>query len=190
MVSIFFQLNTRQNIISISTADESQCWLKVLYFIFSPGSLCISDVYRCESGRWLTLLFNIFYQFAFYKSRHLFYEEDLFIKFYLILITNTLVCGISGSMYSEDYESNNFDQYVTKDDTHLPEGGTTLETHTRQQVPASTPTAPTSNNRTMPRPCDKRVDLYILQPDRLNTSGQFNPLKGKLTNCHVTGCER
>jgi len=42
----------------------------------------------------------------------------------------------------------------------------------------------------MPRPCDKRVDLYILQPDRLNTSGQFNPLKGKLTNCHVTGCER
>lgn len=39
-------------------------------------------------------------------------------------------------------------------------------------------------------PCDKRVDLYILQPDRLNTSGLSNPLKGKLTNCHVTGCER
>lgn len=40
------------------------------------------------------------------------------------------------------------------------------------------------------RPCDKKVDLYILQPERLNTSGQSNPLKGKLTNCHVTGCER
>lgn len=40
------------------------------------------------------------------------------------------------------------------------------------------------------RPCDKKTDLYILQPDRLNTSGQSNPLKGKLTNCHVTGCER
>ncbi|XP_018576080.1 voltage-dependent calcium channel subunit alpha-2/delta-3 isoform X2 [Anoplophora glabripennis] len=40
------------------------------------------------------------------------------------------------------------------------------------------------------RPCDRKVDLYILQPDRLNTSGQSNPLKGKLTNCHVTGCER
>jgi hypothetical protein len=52
------------------------------------------------------------------------------------------------------------------------------------------PPSPLVNNRTMPRPCDKRVDLYILQPDRLNTSGQFNPLKGKLTNCHVTGCER
>ncbi|XP_044741537.1 voltage-dependent calcium channel subunit alpha-2/delta-3 [Chrysoperla carnea] len=39
-------------------------------------------------------------------------------------------------------------------------------------------------------PCDKRVDLYILQPDRLNTSGLSNPLKGKLTNCHITGCER
>ncbi|XP_049864524.1 voltage-dependent calcium channel subunit alpha-2/delta-3 isoform X3 [Schistocerca gregaria] len=41
-------------------------------------------------------------------------------------------------------------------------------------------------NKTQPRPCDKRVDLYILQPDRLN----INPLKGKLTNCHSTGCER
>lgn len=40
------------------------------------------------------------------------------------------------------------------------------------------------------RPCDKKVDLYILQPERLNTSGQSNPLKGKLTNCHITGCER
>ena len=95
-----------------------------------------------------------------------------------------------GSMYSEDYESNNFDQYVTRDDTRLPEGGTTLETHTKQHFPSSTPTSPTTNNRTIPRPCDKRVDLYILQPDRLNTSGQFNPLKGKLTNCHITGCER
>ncbi|CAB3369336.1 Hypothetical predicted protein [Cloeon dipterum] len=40
------------------------------------------------------------------------------------------------------------------------------------------------------RPCEKRSDLYVLQPERLNTSGSFNPLKGKLTNCHVTGCER
>lgn len=40
------------------------------------------------------------------------------------------------------------------------------------------------------RSCEKKTDLYILQPDRLNTSGQSNPLKGKLTNCHDTGCER
>lgn len=40
------------------------------------------------------------------------------------------------------------------------------------------------------RPCDKKVDLYILQPERLTFSGQSSPLKGKLTNCHVTGCER
>lgn len=40
------------------------------------------------------------------------------------------------------------------------------------------------------RRCDRKVDLYMLQPDRLNTSGQSNPLKGKLTNCHVSGCER
>uniref|UniRef100_A0A6P7F144 Voltage-dependent calcium channel subunit alpha-2/delta-3 isoform X2 n=1 Tax=Diabrotica virgifera virgifera TaxID=50390 RepID=A0A6P7F144_DIAVI len=40
------------------------------------------------------------------------------------------------------------------------------------------------------RPCDRKVDLYILQPEKLNTSGQSNPLKGKLTNCHSSGCER
>lgn len=40
------------------------------------------------------------------------------------------------------------------------------------------------------RPCDRKVDLYILQPEKLNTNGQSNPLKGKLTNCHNSGCER
>ncbi|KAG5895094.1 hypothetical protein JTB14_023267 [Gonioctena quinquepunctata] len=40
------------------------------------------------------------------------------------------------------------------------------------------------------RPCDRKVDLYTLQPEKLNTSGQSNPLKGKLTNCHNSGCER
>jgi hypothetical protein len=88
----------------------------------------------------------------------------------------------SGAIYSDDYETNNFDQYSARDDAS--------ETQIKQQLPPSTPMSPFANNRTMPRPCDKRVDLYILQPDRLNTSGQFNPLKGKLTNCHVTGCER
>lgn len=46
------------------------------------------------------------------------------------------------------------------------------------------------HNKSNARLCDRKVDLYILQPERLNTSGQSNPLKGKLTNCHVTGCER
>lgn len=40
------------------------------------------------------------------------------------------------------------------------------------------------------RMCDLKTDLYILQPDRLNVTGQSNPLKGKLTNCHSSGCER
>ncbi|XP_076242434.1 voltage-dependent calcium channel subunit stolid isoform X2 [Calliopsis andreniformis] len=55
-------------------------------------------------------------------------------------------------------------------------------------------TRPTSTyyplQRKLLRTCEKKTDLYILQPERLNTSGQSNPLKGKLTNCHVTGCER
>lgn len=40
------------------------------------------------------------------------------------------------------------------------------------------------------RICTKKVALYTLQPTRLNNSGSSNPLKGKLTNCHATGCER
>lgn len=36
------------------------------------------------------------------------------------------------------------------------------------------------------RRCDRKVSLYTLQPDKLNN----NPLKGKLTNCHNSGCER
>lgn len=37
------------------------------------------------------------------------------------------------------------------------------------------------------RPCDLKTDLFVLQPERLNSS---TPLKGKLTNCHSSGCER
>lgn len=65
-----------------------------------------------------------------------------------------------------------------------------------EEAPSSPPTsnsgsaaAPTVNTSRL-RPCDKRVDLYVLQPERLNSSGAANPLKGKLTNCHATGCER
>ncbi|KAF7991299.1 hypothetical protein HCN44_002861 [Aphidius gifuensis] len=66
------------------------------------------------------------------------------------------------------------------------------------EISAAQSTSLKSNSNPLPaqykinkvRTCEKRTDLYILQPERLNTSGQSNPLKGKLTNCHVTGCER
>ncbi|KAL2728968.1 voltage-dependent calcium channel subunit alpha-2/delta-3 isoform X1 [Vespula squamosa] len=60
-------------------------------------------------------------------------------------------------------------------------------------IPVSPPTTRATSAHFPPRKlrsCEKKTDLYILQPERLNTSGQSNPLKGKLTNCHVTGCER
>ncbi|KAJ1526252.1 hypothetical protein ONE63_009407 [Megalurothrips usitatus] len=59
-----------------------------------------------------------------------------------------------------------------------------------EEPPPPPPQPAPSVNTSRLRPCDKRVDLYVLQPDRLNTSGAANPLKGKLTNCHATGCER
>jgi hypothetical protein len=122
-------------------------------------------------------------------QHHILEDNNHYIK---IRSTNGSLEGLlnSGTVYSDDYETNNFDQYSTRDDTRMLNGGSTSETQIKQQLPPSTPTSPLANNRTMPRPCDKRVDLYVLQPDRLNTSGQFNPLKGKLTNCHITGCER
>ncbi|XP_017760410.1 PREDICTED: voltage-dependent calcium channel subunit alpha-2/delta-3 isoform X1 [Eufriesea mexicana] len=64
-------------------------------------------------------------------------------------------------------------------------------------IVAATPASPGTTRATSAhypqrklRTCEKKTDLYILQPERLNTSGQSNPLKGKLTNCHDTGCER
>ena len=62
----------------------------------------------------------------------------------------------------------------------------------QQPVTPSTSTYSTTTNFSphQLRTCEKKTDLYILQPDRLNASGQANPLKGKLTNCHITGCER
>nr|XP_031849146.1 voltage-dependent calcium channel subunit alpha-2/delta-3 isoform X2 [Nomia melanderi] len=64
-------------------------------------------------------------------------------------------------------------------------------------VAAASPASPGSTRATSAyypqrklRTCEKKTDLYILQPERLNTSGLSDPLKGKLTNCHVTGCER
>lgn len=63
-----------------------------------------------------------------------------------------------------------------------------------QEPPPSQPKAPAiaAGPRVQPdplhaRPCDLRTDLYVLQPERLNSS---TPLKGKLTNCHASGCER
>ncbi|XP_058802491.1 voltage-dependent calcium channel subunit alpha-2/delta-3 isoform X2 [Phymastichus coffea] len=53
--------------------------------------------------------------------------------------------------------------------------------------PPSTSHSTTTNIPTHKlRTCEKKTDLYILQPERLNTQ----PLKGKLTNCHSSGCER
>ena len=36
------------------------------------------------------------------------------------------------------------------------------------------------------RPCDLKTDLYLLQPDRLNSSGQSNPLKVKISISNIS----
>ncbi|KAF6216261.1 hypothetical protein GE061_000601 [Apolygus lucorum] len=105
----------------------------------------------------------------------------------------------AGPIYS-DYETNN--EYESGDVNPPPfptrklpdrDFGNTMEE--QPFMPAQAPKPPTVTYRVPPngshaRPCTKKVDLYVLQPDRLNSSGLNNPLKGKLTNCHVTGCER
>jgi hypothetical protein len=79
-----------------------------------------------------------------------------------------------------DYGSQDFEDHVTH-----PE----IEKHAPppQSVPPRivTPSSATNSGpRVIPdpahaRPCDLRTDLYLLQPDRLNSSGQSNPLKVK-----------
>lgn len=113
--------------------------------------------------------------------------------------------------YTDDYETDNnpFNYYGGTDDltpdTKEPDttnqggqeifnGGGSPEPQPEVNFPTNVNIPPpvkyVPSNSTVPRPCEKRVYLYNLQPDRLNTSGMFNPLKGKLTNCHASGCER
>ena len=45
-------------------------------------------------------------------------------------------------------------------------------------------------NKTVPKPCDKEVNLYELNEERLYKAGKPFPVKGTLTNCHESRCER
>lgn len=78
-----------------------------------------------------------------------------------------------------DYENSEFDDRITH-----PE----IEKHTPPQSAPPRIVTPSSATNSGPRvipdpaharPCDLRTDLYLLQPDRLNSSGQSNPLKVK-----------
>ncbi|XP_039276628.1 voltage-dependent calcium channel subunit alpha-2/delta-3 isoform X2 [Nilaparvata lugens] len=91
-----------------------------------------------------------------------------------------------GSSSSNNFDENSGKTYSNEDK----EPGMSYPDVPQPPAMASPPLAtsrPPPNRTQRARPCNKRVDLYILQPARLNNS---NPLKGKLTNCHVTGCER
>merc|ERR1719189_2822761 len=45
-------------------------------------------------------------------------------------------------------------------------------------------------NKTSPKPCDKQVTLYELNEERFNRDGKSMPIKGKLSFCHSSDCER
>ncbi|ALC39821.1 CG4587 [Drosophila busckii] len=115
--------------------------------------------------------------------------------------------------YGEEYEESFEPDYSMPVDQEMDEFFTTADVEyttppPKQHKPHSGPRyAPDPQNS---RRCDLRTDLYMLQPERLNQGGQNNPLKvrsissrytlyikyilialqGKLTNCHVSGCER
>ncbi|XP_055682494.1 voltage-dependent calcium channel subunit alpha-2/delta-3 [Lutzomyia longipalpis] len=92
--------------------------------------------------------------------------------------------------YSDDYDSNFDYPPIDSDFVTAPEIIFERPTQPPPRPPTPPPiprVVPDPNNA---RPCDLKTDLYILQPERLNSSGQSNPLKGKLTNCHSSGCER
>lgn len=91
----------------------------------------------------------------------------------------------------EESETEDYDYYFQPQESD----DATTTSETERYIPPVQKPLPASGPRIIPdplhaRPCDLRTDLYILQPDRLNVTGQSNPLKGKLTNCHSSGCER
>lgn len=101
------------------------------------------------------------------------------------------------TQYEENFEDTSYSDYDESDYNFHPNEMNEATTAQNERVTppprSSIPSA--SGPRIIPdpltaRPCDLRTDLFVLQPDRLNVSGQSTPLKGKLTNCHSSGCER
>ena len=78
----------------------------------------------------------------------------------------------------EDYDTPDYFPQEIEDNT-TPE----IEKVTPHPAPPRTAIPPAAGGpRVIPdpnhaRPCDLKTDLYLLQPDRLNSSGQSNPLK-------------
>lgn len=72
----------------------------------------------------------------------------------------------------EDYEDPLLDEFSVKDGGRIP----LLKM--------------TYINKTTPKPCDKKVTLYELNEMRFYKNGKPVPVKGKLTNCHSSECER
>lgn len=83
-------------------------------------------------------------------------------------------------VYEDEYDPPEYGQPQDFDDHSAPEiEKVTLPPNPPRVVPPA-PGGP----RVVPdpahaRPCDLKTDLYLLQPDRLNSSGQSNPLKVK-----------
>jgi hypothetical protein len=78
--------------------------------------------------------------------------------------------------YDDGYENRDFD------DQSQPE---IEKTPPNPPTPPRPVPPPPGGPRVVPdpahaRPCDLKTDLYLLQPDRLNSSGQSNPLKVKV----------
>ena len=67
----------------LSSAESS-----ILYLIFSPGSLCYSDVYRCKSGRCGSLPFLTFFYLACSESEICFRIES---NSFSYLLARTLI---------------------------------------------------------------------------------------------------
>lgn len=110
-----------------------------------------------------------------------------FATYWLSILPTPVASWHQGNSYNYDTE-NDFEEDTYEYETnyemppeHNGQDNTTpdYELHTTAAPHRS---QATSGPRVIPdpahaRPCDLKTDLYILQPDRLNSSGQNNPLK-------------
>jgi hypothetical protein len=75
------------------------------------------------------------------------------------------------------YDETTFDEIIPEIEKPAPNAPVNTNQSPPRPPPPAKPVPRVVPDPAHARPCDLKTDLYLLQPDRLNSSGQSNPLK-------------
>lgn len=79
--------------------------------------------------------------------------------------------------YDETGFDENFTPEIEKPASNVPNSNNNNNNNPPRPPPPAKTVPRVAPDPAHARPCDLKTDLYLLQPDRLNSSGQSNPLK-------------